>query len=459
MNLWHYIGAALMFLLITFAGILSGRNVKSSAAFSGSDHRAGLGVVTGTIAGTLVGGASTVGTAQLAFTYGFSAWWFTLGGAIGCLIMALFYAKPLHDKQAITMPQILSEEFGRKAALVAAIMSSAGSFLGIVSQLLSGMALISSVSSISALWSSLLIAGLMLFYVFFGGVWGVGIVGIVKTVILWVGIGFCGLIAISAGGGISSFTAAFPKEQYFNLFARGLSADLGAGLSLVVGIITTQTYVQAVLSAKSARIARKGAVLSAIFIPVIGAAGIFVGMYMKLTHPDIAPATALPLFILEKTPPILAGVLLAALLVALVGTGAGLCLGISSMFCRDLYKPYLRPSANDKEQLRFTRIAIVIVLFIAGAMSIGNMGSMILGWSFLSLGLRSAVAFFPLNAALFCKGKIPSGYVMAAMFLAPVTSIFSKLFITGIDPLFPGMAISFLILFVGWFHRKKCFSH
>jgi len=226
MNLWHYIGAALMFLLITFAGIFSGRNVKSSAAFSGSDHRAGLGVVTGTIAGTLVGGASTVGTAQLAFTYGFSAWWFTLGGAIGCLIMALFYAKPLHDKQAITMPQILSEEFGRKAALVAAITSSAGSFLGIVSQLLSGMALISSVSSISALWSSLLIAGLMLFYVLFGGVWGVGIVGIVKTVILWVGIGFCGLIAISAGGGMSSFTSAFPREQYFNLFARGFSADL-----------------------------------------------------------------------------------------------------------------------------------------------------------------------------------------------------------------------------------------
>ena len=49
----------------------------------------GFGVVAGLIMGTLVGGSSTVGTAQLAYNYGMSAWWFTLGGGIACLVLAV----------------------------------------------------------------------------------------------------------------------------------------------------------------------------------------------------------------------------------------------------------------------------------------------------------------------------------------------------------------------------------
>ena len=39
----------------------------------------------GAIIGTLVGGSSTIATAQLAYTFGMSAWWFTLGAGIACL--------------------------------------------------------------------------------------------------------------------------------------------------------------------------------------------------------------------------------------------------------------------------------------------------------------------------------------------------------------------------------------
>ena len=455
MTSWHFIGAGLLLLLISVAGVLSGHNIKSAEAFSGGNRQAGTGVVAGTVAGTLVGGASTIGTAQLAITYGFSAWWFTLGGGIGCLIMALFYARSFYKSHAITMPQILFEEFGPKVAFTAAIMTSIGSFLSIVSQILSGTALVSSICSISITEAVLLVTALMVLYVVWGGVWGVGVVGIIKTVILWVGIGVCGLIAVSAGGGLAGFFAALPKERYFNLFARGFPTDLGAGLSLIVGIITTQTYIQAILSAKSLRIAKRGALISSALIPVIGIAGIYIGMYMKISYPDIPAASALPLFILEKTPPLIAGILLAILLVALVGTGAGLCLGISSIVCKDIYKKYIRPAANDKEQLRFSRGIIILVLLIASGMSIGNIGSLILSWSFLSMGLRGAAVFFPLNAALFYKGKIPANFVFIAMIAGPIASICVKSLIHSIDPLFPGMAVSFCTLLAGWFFENN----
>ncbi len=74
MTIWHTAGAMLMLAFITCVGLRSGRRVKSAGDFNGSGREAGAGIVAGILIGTLVGGASTIGTAQLAFSYGFSAW-------------------------------------------------------------------------------------------------------------------------------------------------------------------------------------------------------------------------------------------------------------------------------------------------------------------------------------------------------------------------------------------------
>ena len=69
----HGIGIILTLGLIVFVAVYSGSKVKSSADFATGGKQAGRGIIAGTIMGTLVGGAATIGTAQLAFLYGFSA--------------------------------------------------------------------------------------------------------------------------------------------------------------------------------------------------------------------------------------------------------------------------------------------------------------------------------------------------------------------------------------------------
>ncbi|MEG2203956.1 MAG: hypothetical protein RRY21_02225, partial [Oscillospiraceae bacterium] len=66
------IGMLLTLGVITAVGIRSGRHVKSAADFSTGGGRAGSLIVAGSLMGTLVGGAATIGTAQLAYTNGFS---------------------------------------------------------------------------------------------------------------------------------------------------------------------------------------------------------------------------------------------------------------------------------------------------------------------------------------------------------------------------------------------------
>ena len=53
-------------------------------------------------------------------------------------------------------------------------------------------------------------------------------------------------------------------------------------------------------------------------------------------YPGMTAKTALTTFITAHVPPVLAGVVLAGLFIAAVGTGAGLALGISTMLNNDI---------------------------------------------------------------------------------------------------------------------------
>ncbi|MDR1243135.1 MAG: sodium:solute symporter family protein [Deltaproteobacteria bacterium] len=456
MTLAHYSGIFLVLFLITALGLYSGSRVKSAGDFSSGGRKAGAGLVAGAVIGTLAGGASTIGTAQLAFIHGFSAWWFTLGGGLGCLILAICYAKALHTSGVSTLPQMLAAEYGRKVATAASLLTSLGSFLSIVSQVLSAIALITSVSGLSSLPATLIAVLLMTCYVMFGGIFGAGIVGMAKTLLLFSLTVVCGLMALYLQGGWSSLASALPPEGSFGLTARGLPVDVGAGLSLVLGVITTQAYIQAVISARTLRLAKSGLFLSAALIPVIGIAGILVGLYMRVHMPDINPAGALPVFVLEHMPPLVAGMALGTLLITVAGSAAGVALGLSSMFCADIYRVYFNPAARDKTLLFVSRAAIACIFAAAALISAGNMGSLILGWSFMSMGLRGAVAFGALTAAVYIPGRVSASCALCSMFVGPLCILLGKPFIGGLlDPLFPGVAGSLIVLLIGYFRGVR----
>ena len=98
-------------LLISILGI-AGLAIYSSTKPQTFANVNGSPIIAGIIMGTLVGGSSTVGTAQLAYTYGLSAWWFTLGGGLGCLILGLIYVKPLRAQASPTLVGMVREMLG-----------------------------------------------------------------------------------------------------------------------------------------------------------------------------------------------------------------------------------------------------------------------------------------------------------------------------------------------------------
>lgn len=448
----HVLGILAALGLLTGVSVLSGRKVKNASDFTSGGGKAGTLVTTGVIMGTLVGGSATVGTAQLAFTNGLSAWWFTLGGGIGCVIFALLYVVPLRRGGGLTITGILAAEFGGAVDMWSSLLSSTGLFINILSQLLSASALLAIIFPQMNFASAVFIsAALMAVYVVFGGILSAGSAGLVKVVLLCTAAVSAGAIVLGSGGGFSALWTGLDRETYFNLFSRGVGTDGGAALSLILGVLSTQTYAQAVMSSRGDKNARIAALISAAVMPFIGAGGVLVGLFMRVNHPELSAARlAFPYFILEYMPDLLGGIVIGALLVAILGTGGGLTLGITTVIDREIVKRLTRRLDDPAKELIFSRICIAVILAGAAGLTLCPIGDTILNFAFMSMALRAAVVFMPLTCALFFPGRVDRRFALAAVILSPVCVLAGELFLDlKFDPLFPGVGIAAVLCIVG----------
>lgn len=456
LELAHIIGISISLFAILALSIYSGKYAKKSQG-------AKSWIVAGAIMGTLVGGSSTVGTAQLAYHYGMSAWWFTLGSGIACLILAFIYVKPLRNSRCSTLTAIIRQEYGAGCGMAASILSSFGGFINIISQLIAATAIIAVICPSLSLPVSLLIsAAFMVLYIIFGGTKGSGIVGALKMLLLYITMLAGGAIVLSLCGGLGGvFRLVDGIENpdnihFYSLFARGVGTDLGACLSLTLGVLTTQTYAQAIFIAESTAEARKGALISAVMIPPVGIGGILVGLYMRAVHPGIVAKTALTRFVTEYMPPLVGGLVLGALFIAVVGTGAGLALGIATVLKKDILPPVLPAIKQEKHSGLWEKALIILTLGLAVSLSMGSLGDTILSFAFLSMGLRGATIFLPLCCAFWLPGKVDKHYAMVSILAGPlVVLLFGVWDVLPFDPLFAGVLASCVITAVGYLTNRS----
>ena len=217
------------------SGFYVSRSVRSSAGYSVAGRSAGASLVAGSIAGTVVGGGATVGTAQLAYSFGLSAWWFTLGSGIAFILMGIFYAKRLHNTALETIPQYLELYYGKKAETLSSIISSIGILLSAVASSLPGIEIISALFGLTPFLSALLLMALVIAYTFFGGMKSAAVSGILKMVIIWISLFISGAIAfllLQENNTLSSFPAS-----HFDLMGQGTDSAMAHLFSVIVGVL------------------------------------------------------------------------------------------------------------------------------------------------------------------------------------------------------------------------------
>lgn len=496
MGALNYLGIILVLLLIVGVGIYSGRRVRSAADFATGGGKVGPWMISGTIMGALVSSQASIGTAQLAFDYGISAWWFTLGSGLGCLILAFGYLRPLRQSGCTTLMAVIDQEYGAHVEYAGSVLSSIGIFISVLAQVVACVGLITVIFPVSTIAAAVFSVLLMTVYVVFGGAWGAGMGGIAKLVLLYMScIAALAVVLISSqglGGLIQDLQAALIGTEsgaaagvetledltarYGSLIARGAAKDIGSGISLLLGVLSTQTYAQAVWSGRSDQAARRGALQAALLIPPIGIAGIAVGLFMRshyLTQGEVDGLLAagkslpegmgviastiqvFPAFVVNHMPVLLAGVVLGTLLITVVGGGAGLSLGVATIVVNDIFKKTAKRFESASSALAATRGTILIVLIVSALIACIVPSATINDFGFLSMGLRGAVVFIPITCALFIPGKLDPRFALLSTLVGPLGVLLGKAFDVAIDPLFIGMGLSFCAACAGCFLKRN----
>lgn len=455
LSMVHLVSLVLTLILTMLPGILASRRIKSADDYNVGGRSAGVGMVAGSIIGTIVGGAATVGTAQLGYKLGLTAWWFTLGSGIALLIMAAFYAKPLRASGLTTVAEFLVTNYGKPAGWLATVSSCAGIFFSIVASTLTALHLVAGIFGVNLYISALLILLITAGFVFLGGISGSGMAGIIKIILIFASIFVGGVLAYGKLGGSAGLAAALPAQPWFSLFGRGVEDGLFSLCSMIVGVISTQTYVQALFSAKDSKTAAVGCVTAACIVIPVGLPSVMIGMFMHINHPEINSIDALPLYLSTYLPDWLGGIGLAALLLSALGSIAGLALGIGTMISRDIISKLWR-SATAVNLLWASRFSVLLAAAAAIVFVFFHLDSSVLEWNYLSMALRGSGIFLPLTFCVFFPHRVRASMGVAAM----GAGIFAALFWKHISPwqinsLFPALVYNLIFLAVGLYWGNK----
>ena len=435
--------------VVLASGLYAARSIHSAEGFSLNGRHAGVPLVAGTIAGTCVGGGATVGTAQLAYSLGLSAWWFTIGIGLSLVLMGFFYARPLRRTSLETVPQYLGLNYGRPAGIFSSIVSSLGIFFSAVASCLPGFHLIAALFGIGYGEAALVLVALVACYVFFGGMKSAGIGGILKMLILWFSLFLAGF---EAWQGLPDIAASLPPAM-LDLWSAGTENIMVGLVSLIVGILSTQSYLQAVFAASNPRTAAIGAFVAALIVLPVGLPCALIGIYMHAAVPGISPILAMPLFLFTHAGSVLGSIAMGGIVLSLIGSIGGLSLGIGTMLSHDVFAPLL-PRRNERRLLWLNRLSVLLVMLLAAGFALLNESSEVLFWNYLSMALRGGGIFLPLTVAVFLPHRLQPRWAVASMLLSTAAAVAAAALDSAIHPLFIGLAVSALLLLPG-LRRKK----
>ena len=451
----HFFSLIVTLLVTLVPGILVARKVKSADDYNVGGRSAGVGMVAGSIIGTIVGGAATVGTAQLGFKLGLTAWWFTLGSGIALVIMALFYAASLRRSSLTTIAEFLVTAYGKPARWLATFSACAGIFFSIVASTLTALHLVAGIFGTSLLVSACLILLITAGFVFFGGISSSGLAGILKILLIFASIFVGGYLAYSDMGGMQGMAQIFPARPWFSLFGRGVEDGLFSLGAMLVGVISTQTYVQAIFSAKDSKTAAAGCLSAALVVIPVGLPSVMIGMFMHAYHPTINSIDALPLYLATYLPDWLGGIGLAAVLLSALGSIAGLALGIGTMLSRDIIQNLWR-SATAVNLLWASRLSVLAVTLCAIIFVFFHLDSSVLEWNYLSMALRGSGIFLPLTFCIFFPGRVRASMGVAAMGAGIFAALFWKhISSIEVNSLLPALIYNLIFLVIGLVWKEK----
>jgi len=296
------------------------------------------------------------------------------------LILGWIFVPFYLRSNVFTMPEFLERRFNRSCATyLASISVIAYVFTKISVHLYAAAVVLERVVGWSPMTAAIILVVATGIYTVAGGLAAVIYTDLVQTLILVTGAVVLTLIGLNHVGGFAGLRAALPPDYFHMIKPASDTAFPWTGIFFgapILGIwywCTDQVMVQRVLSAKSEGHAKAATIFAGflkilpVFILVLPGL-IAVALYRELfkfgpngevLNGDIA----YPTMIVNLLPSGLVGLMIAALLAALMGAMSSVFNSASTLVTLDFYKKW-RPNATERNLVTFGRAATGIMVLL-----------------------------------------------------------------------------------------------
>lgn len=447
MNIPLIIVVLYVILLFGISFYVSNKQKKDGDSFLLYKGKNGIFVVASSIAGLAIGGASTIGIAENAFTVGLSAGWYDTAWAIGAVITAFLAVKYLRKSGYSTISALVNEMYGKKTSFIMVIsMCIIQSGIIALQYKAGGSILAALLPEIFTTESGTFFSFIIFMLVaMIGGMGSVSLTNVLNLILIYVGVIVATIIVLSGHGGwsaIQTLVAAEPEVPYMSLTeGMGWIGIISWIIVMIGNTNSVQGVVQIGLTGKDDRSAKWGYIIGAVLMVPVGFICALLGVASKALLPEAAAAEALPK-ILMSIPPVLGGITLSGLWAADMGTGCSMIVGLSTTVSSDIV--YRLPVGQKLQNRKAVVNKIIVVLSSIVTYLIATQMGAILGAMQKALSLAIGTSFIVIGALL--APKFSSRKAGFWTILASIIAIILWNFVPSLTGIFKSVGIFMVIV-------------
>lgn len=363
------------FLAILGIGFLAFKKTTGVEDYWIAGGNLGWAVGGASIASTQMSSGLFIGTIGVMYAVGWSFGWVVLVFPLAYWFMVAFIAPRFTKVRKNTLPDFIQTRYYSKTAkIVAAVIILLTMIVYIQAQIVAGGLIANIVFGIPSQHGMILFTGILLFYSVIGGMLAVMYTDFLQMMVMVFGAIIAVPLAIHHIGGMENLFTYVQAVNPITFTWEGMPPALlfTTGLAFLLGAVARPEQLVRFYAMKDMRTIRRGILFT---IVLVGVAHFFV-FFLALSSTVLFPALptgdlAMPMIASAVLPPIVGGILLAAVTAAMMSTVDSLLLVAGSAISNDIYQEF-NPSASEAHKLWVGRIGVVIagvipvILLLAG---------------------------------------------------------------------------------------------
>ncbi len=451
-------------IIVLYVGFIFTKGVRKSKKINVSDdyllagRNIGWVVMICTLGATVIGGGASVGATGKTYSWGLLMLFASLGWYLHFIFSGLVVAPKFREVRLYTVAGYFGHRFGEKPRFLALILSLFFSLFILAAQMAAFGTVLSAVlpdfadSQQILTWAIIIGGALSVIYSTAGGLLAVVHTDVYQFVVLLAGFTITLILCIpdvmQHWGNIREFV---PPDFFTPDGGKGWIYLITLFLAFFLGETFSPAYATRFCSGKNIRETKMGIAGTGIFLAVIFPVILFfIAIYARIYHPEIEAREVLPMVVKQLNHPIVGGLIVAALLSAVMSSADSALNSATTIFVKDIFEHHLGwKSEKDAKKLKLARLCSALIGI--GAILIAVLLPDIIGLLLITYHVWAPAIILPVTIGALSKKKSDSlsATIFLTMIIATVATVVYRFFPISqqFDPAVFGVLVSVVVYY------------